>query len=68
MERQKDIPEIKQWVEEFFQKNAAFELDYFCIANANSLQAASTIQESQKMRAFIAVKLGDIRLIDNVNF
>ena len=65
---QKDIPEIKQWVEEFFQKNAAFELDYFCIANANSLQAASTIQESQKMRAFIAVKLGDIRLIDNVNF
>lgn len=64
----KDIPEIKQWVEDFFKQHPSFELDYFCIANARSLQAASTIQETQKMRAFIAVKLGDVRLIDNVNF
>ncbi len=64
----KDIPEIKKWVEDFFKQHPSFELDYFCIANGQSLQAASTIQEAQKMRAFIAVKLGDVRLIDNVNF
>lgn len=68
LKKQKEIPQISQWVEAFFKAHPAFELDYFCIANAKSLQPATSLKEEKKIRAFIAVKLGDIRLIDNVNF
>ena len=68
LKEKKDLPQIKQWVEAFFNAHPAFKLDYFCIANAQSLQPAASCQEGEKIRAFIAVKLGDIRLIDNINF
>lgn len=68
LKEKKDLPQIKQWVEAFFNAHPAFKLDYFCIANAQSLQPATTCSEGEKIRAFIAVKLGDIRLIDNINF
>ena len=68
LKTEKKIPQIKQWVEAFFRSHPAFELDYFCIANEQSLQPATSLKEDEKIRAFIAVKLGDIRLIDNVIF
>lgn len=68
LKEMKEIPQIKQWVEAFFNAHPAFKLDYFCIANAQSLQPSTSCQEGEKIRAFIAVKLGDIRLIDNINF
>jgi len=68
LKTEKKIPQIKQWVETFFKSHPAFELDYFCIANEQSLQPATSLGAEEKMRAFIAVKLGDIRLIDNVIF
>lgn len=68
LKEKKDLPQIKQWVEAFFNAHPAFKLDYFCIANAQSLQPATTCRKGEKIRAFIAVKLGDIRLIDNINF
>ena len=43
------------------------ELDYFAICNEQTLKPAEDIKQ-QKIRAFIAVKLGDIRLIDNLAF
>jgi pantoate--beta-alanine ligase len=68
LKEKKELHQIKQWVEAFFNAHPAFKLDYFCIANAQSLQQATTSREGEKIRAFIAVKLGDIRLIDNINF
>lgn len=68
LKEKKELPQIKQWVETFFNAHPAFKLEYFCIANAQSLQPATTSREGEKIRAFIAVKLGDIRLIDNINF
>jgi pantoate--beta-alanine ligase len=68
LKEKKELPQIKQWVEAFFNAHPAFKLDYFCIANAQSLQQATTSREGEKIRALIAVKLGDIRLIDNINF
>ena len=68
LKEKKELPQIEQWVEAFFNAHPAFKLDYFCIANEQSLQPATTSREGEKIRAFIAVKLGDIRLIDNINF
>ena len=68
LKEKKELPQIKQWVEAFFNAHPGFKLDYFCIANAQSLQPSTTSREGEKIRAFIAVKLGDIRLIDNINF
>jgi pantoate--beta-alanine ligase len=68
LKEKKELHQIKQWVEAFFNAHPAFKLDYFCIANAQSLQQTTTSREGEKIRAFIAVKLGDIRLIDNINF
>jgi len=68
LKEKKELPQIKQWVEAFFNAHPAFELDYFCIANAQSLQPTTSCKEGEKTRAFIAVKLGEIRLIDNINF
>lgn len=60
--------EICQWVESIFEKQADFKLDYFCIADAESLQPINALSYGQSLRAFIAVKLGDVRLIDNIIF
>ena len=62
------VEDINYLVQSTFDQNPAFKLDYFCIADAQSLQPITTIDEGQAARAFIAVKLGDVRLIDNVNF
>ncbi len=64
----KDISQINQWVEHFFNTHPDFELDYFCIADAQSLQPTHLLNKVGKTRAFIAVKLGEVRLIDNINF
>lgn len=60
--------EIMHWVKSIFDKQNDFELDYFCIADAKSLQPVNMISTENNLRAFIAVKLGGIRLIDNINF
>ena len=62
------IEEINRWVIAFFEQQAEFELDYFCIADARSLQPRRDKNTAQNARAFIAVKMGEIRLIDNVKF
>jgi pantoate--beta-alanine ligase len=62
------IEEINRWVIAFFEQQAEFELDYFCIADARSLQPLRDKNTAQNARAFIAVKMGEIRLIDNVKF
>ena len=59
--------QIESWVIDFFELHPEFELEYFTIADAESLQKTS-ILNGTKNRAFIAVKLGHVRLIDNVKF
>ncbi|MDP2088464.1 MAG: pantoate--beta-alanine ligase [Flavobacteriaceae bacterium] len=58
--------EIKQWVEEQFVNNEFLKLEYFEIACEDSLKPANECQEKKNYRAFIAVFVNDIRLIDNI--
>lgn len=58
------IEKINLWVAAQFDKNPLFELEYFVIADEETLIPASTISSNKNYRAFIAVYAGKVRLID----
>ena len=58
------IEKINLWVAAQFDKNPLFELEYFVIADEETLIPASTISSNKNYRAFIAVHAGKVRLID----
>jgi len=62
----KSAMSINTWVEKFFEKNSDFKLEYFEIANANTLKTIKRKVKNKKYRAFIAAYAGEIRLIDNI--
>lgn len=61
-------PQISAWVEDFFKSQSMFELDYFSIVDQENLRPLEEFSPQTTSRAFIAVKLGDVRLIDNLKF
>jgi pantoate--beta-alanine ligase len=63
----KSIQEVYQFVQEEFNSEPQFDLEYFIIANENSLEEAVSINPTEKQRAFIAVNVGKVRLIDNLS-
>lgn len=60
--------ETQKWVEESFEKNAAFKLEYFQIADEETLLPCLIKNENEKYRAFIAVFVNNIRLVDTLSF
>lgn len=64
MFRTSSLAEIHQFVENTFEKSD-FELEYFTIANEKTLKEAKKIEIGENYRAFIAVLVGEVRLIDN---
>lgn len=57
---------ITKWVEKKFKKHPLLNLEYFTIADENSLKTIINKEINNKYRAFIAVFAGEIRLIDNI--
>ena len=57
---------VTKWVEEQFEKNESMTLEYFTIADETTLQPVKIKSKLKPYRAFIAVFVGDIRLIDNI--
>ncbi len=63
----KTISELKKWVEEKVNENPFLKLEYFEIVNSETLQLITdTLLPISGCRACIAVKVGTIRLIDNI--
>ena len=60
--------EIKNWVTEQFAVNKVFQLEYFEIANDRDLQPVTAWDKAFGTMGFIAVQLGQVRLIDNIRF
>ena len=60
------IAKLSKMVNESFAANPYLELEYFEIANANSLATAKRKRKGSNYRAFIAAFAGEVRLIDNV--
>jgi pantoate--beta-alanine ligase len=57
---------IEDWVKKEFESHPFLKLEYFEIADANSLKKAFEKSAEGKYRAFIAAYAGEVRLIDNV--
>jgi len=64
--KEKSIAELNAMVVQIFSENEYLQLEYFEIANAETLQTAQTLENGNKYRAFIAAFAGNVRLIDNV--
>ena len=58
---------ISEWVQKSFNKNARFTLEYFVIADEATLLPCTRKNKNKKYRAFIAVLVNNIRLIDTIS-
>lgn len=63
----KTAKEITNWVTKTFQKQSVFILEYFEIADEETLKTCKRKSKSKNYRAFIAVFVNNIRLIDNIS-
>jgi pantoate--beta-alanine ligase len=63
----KTTAEVIQWVENEFLKNTYFKLEYFEIADEATLKSSAIKEHHKKYRAFIAVFMNDVRLIDTIS-
>ncbi|WP_299525087.1 pantoate--beta-alanine ligase [Winogradskyella sp.] len=57
---------VTEWVEKQFKKQPLLELEYFIIADTETLKPLKRKSTKKTYRAFIAAYAGDIRLIDNI--
>ena len=72
----KSANKLTKWVEKKFEKHPLLKLEYFVIANENSLKTLDEKKmknkerrekrKGQDYRAFLAVFAGEVRLIDNI--
>jgi pantoate--beta-alanine ligase len=58
---------VVEWVQKSFEKNPIFALEYFVIADEATLLPCEIKDENKKYRAFIAVIVNNIRLIDTIS-
>tara|TARA_R110002050_G_scaffold94765_1_gene197077 strand:+ start:61494 stop:62345 length:852 start_codon:yes stop_codon:yes gene_type:complete len=62
----KSANKIVEWVENQFSKHDLLKLEYFIIADTETLKPVKRKSNQKIYRAFIAVYADDIRLIDNI--
>lgn len=62
----KSAKQVSKWVEEQFAKHELLQLEYFTIADVETLKPIKRKSKNKLYRAFIAVYADDIRLIDNI--
>ena len=63
----KTASEVTKWVTDTFQKQKTFTLEYFEIADEETLVTCKRKSKTKNYRAFIAVFVNNIRLIDNIS-
>jgi pantoate--beta-alanine ligase len=63
----KTAAEVTHWVTQAFQKQSLFNLEYFEIADEATLLPCKRKNKSKNYRAFIAVFVNNIRLIDTIS-
>ncbi|GAB5398666.1 MAG: pantoate--beta-alanine ligase [Aureisphaera sp.] len=63
---QESIPTLQLMAEKAFAESPHLELEYFEIANIETLKTAVRKRKGNEYRAFVAAYAGEIRLIDNM--
>jgi pantoate--beta-alanine ligase len=66
MKENHSVAELKNFVKNQIAAETRMQLEYFEIADAETLQPVNTFEKGKSAVACIAVKLGDVRLIDNI--
>ncbi|SHH89108.1 pantoate--beta-alanine ligase [Chryseobacterium oranimense] len=61
------IPEIKERVTDIFDQQQGMKLEYFLIADENTLKETDFFYKDRNYRAFIVVVVDGVRLIDNMH-
>ena len=61
------IPEIYARVNEIFEKQPGMVMEYFKIADEETLKETDFFYKDRQYRAFIVVFVGEVRLIDNMH-
>lgn len=61
-----NLAELQDWVTKQFDNHPLFKLDYFDIADEATLKSIDKYDPNNSYRAFIAVFVDDVRLIDNM--
>lgn len=61
----KSALQVTEWVQKQFENNELLELEYFIIADEDTLKTTKRKSKTKSYRAFIAVYADEIRLIDN---
>lgn len=61
------ISTIKERVSKIFDEEENMELEYFMIADEETLKETDFFSEDRNFRAFIVVNVGNVRLIDNLH-
>ncbi len=61
------IHDLKNWVENQFANHPNLSLEYFEIADEDSLQSAEKKVKNQKYRGFVVAHIENVRLIDNIS-
>ena len=62
----KSASELTEWVASQFKTSPGLRLEYFEIADVDTLESLREKQTGKQYRAFIAAYSGDVRLIDNI--
>lgn len=63
-----DVPQIKEFVITEIAKVPQFKLDYFEIADDKTLQPVNSLEDAAGIMGFVAVYVGNVRLIDNIRY
>lgn len=63
-----DVPEIKRFVEMEIARVQEFKLDYFEVADDQTLQTVHSMNDAAGIMGFITVYVGEVRLIDNIRY
>lgn len=61
------IPEIKERVKDIFDDQVGMQMEYFMIADENTLKETDFFYKDKSYRAFIVVMVDGVRLIDNMH-
>ncbi len=63
-----NIEELKKWLVEQINSNKLMKVEYFDVVNTETLKSIVNWDKKCKITGCIAIKIGKIRLIDNINF
>ncbi|MDR0229009.1 MAG: pantoate--beta-alanine ligase [Flavobacteriaceae bacterium] len=63
-----EIQKVNQFVENQFKNNSNFDLEYFTIADEQTLKTATIKEAGHLYRGFIVAHIEGVRLIDNLSF